>query len=523
MLQDVVRWGCFLVCMAACVESANILFVIPFSAKSHYISLSPIGLELARRGHNVTVITAIAEKNPPPNYHQVMADSPEIWDVLGTEKPNIFTMADMTASEFQDKILWTGGLAMTEVALKSKPVQEFLKQDNKFDLVISEQFYQEALNVLAYKYNAPLALVTTIGNCMRHNLLVGNPLQLATIIGEHLQIRHPSSFTGRLYNMYHVVRDYLDWKYSFLPKQEALVKKYFPELSEAPSLYDIQRNTSLLLINSHFSYDTTAAYLPNIVEIGGIHVTNQSLSGISPDLKKILDESNHGFIYVNFGSNVKSSELPIEKKNTFLKIFKNLKQTVLWKWEDDNLENKPENVVIRKWLPQKDILAHPNIKVFVSHGGLIGTHEVIYYGVPVVGVPIYGDQYYNIVLLEEAGAGKLLMYHDINEKTLGDTLNEVIHDDSYRRNMKELSRRFKDRPMSPIDTAIWWLEYVIRNQGAGYMKNPGRELSWIALYMIDVYVVLAVSMVGIVVAITKVVKLMRSPKSVKKNKKQKAT
>lgn len=192
-------------------------------------------------------------------------------------------MADMTALQFQDLVHWTGGLAMTEVALKSKPVQEFLKQDISFDLVISEQFYQEAFNVLAYKYNAPLALVTTFGNCMRHNMLVGNPLQLATVIGEHLQIRHPSSFMGRLNNVYHFVRDYLDWRYSFLPKQEALVKKYLPEYyGVAPSLYDIQKNASLLLVNSHFSYDTTIALLPNVVEIGGIHLKNQSTSVMTP-------------------------------------------------------------------------------------------------------------------------------------------------------------------------------------------------------------------------------------------------
>lgn len=74
------------------------------------------------------------------------------------------------------------------------------------------------------------------------------------------------------------------------------------------------------------------------------------------DLQKLLHESKHGVVYVNFGSNVKSSELPIEKKNAFLKIFSELNQTVLWKWEDDNYENKSKNVFVRKWFPQKDVL-----------------------------------------------------------------------------------------------------------------------------------------------------------------------
>lgn len=52
--------------------------------------LRPIGLELARRGHNVTVITGNREPNPPPNYRQVMIDKKEIWEILG--KINIFFM-----------------------------------------------------------------------------------------------------------------------------------------------------------------------------------------------------------------------------------------------------------------------------------------------------------------------------------------------------------------------------------------------------------------------------------------------
>lgn len=59
---------------------------------------------------------------------------------------------------------------------------------------------------------------------------------------------------------------------------------------------------------------------------------------------------------MSLGSNVKSAELPDSKREAFLKVFASLNQTVLWKWEDDNLENKPENLITRQWLPQKEIL-----------------------------------------------------------------------------------------------------------------------------------------------------------------------
>lgn len=52
----------------------------------------------------------------------------------------------------------------------------------------------------------------------------------------------------------------------------------------------------------------------------------------------------------------------------FSGALKRLKQRVLWKFEDVNLEHIPSNVMVRKWLPQSDILAHPNVVLFISHG-----------------------------------------------------------------------------------------------------------------------------------------------------------
>ncbi|XP_059048523.1 UDP-glycosyltransferase UGT5-like [Achroia grisella] len=467
--------------------TANILYVIPFTGKSHYIMQKPIGLELARRGHNVTVITGHKEVKRPPNYHQVMVDNKEIWDVLGIKRPNVFTMVDMSDEEFHQKILWTGGLAFTEVALNSSEVQQFLKEDHSFDLIISEQFYQEAMYVLAHKYNAPLVLITTYGNCMRHNIISRNPLQLSTVTSEFLTVREPASFWGRMRNLYFTVYEFILWKYWYLEKQEQLVTKYVPNLRKpVPSLYEIQKNTSLILINGHFSFDTAAAYGPNIIEIGGLHLTKGNAS-LPKDLQDLLDRSKNGVVYVNFGSNVRSSELPADKKKAFLDVFRRLKQTVIWKWEEDTLENKPDNLFIKKWLPQKEILSHANIKVFISHGGLIGTQEAIFHGVPIVGIPIYADQYNNLLQAEDIGFGRILEYHSINEKNLWSILNDVLSNPSYKNKAQEISSRFKDRPMSALDTAMFWIEYVIRNNGAPYLKSAGLKLNWFAHYMLDIY------------------------------------
>ena len=61
------------------------------------------------------------------------------------------------------------------------------------------------------------------------------------------------------------------------------------------------------------------------------------------------------------------------------------------KW-DDVTDGLPENVLIKTSLPQNDMLAHPNLKVFVTHGGLLSTQEALFHKVPLVGMPISNDQ-----------------------------------------------------------------------------------------------------------------------------------
>ena len=65
---------------------------------------------------------------------------------------------------------------------------------------------------------------------------------------------------------------------------------------------------------------------------------------------------------------------PEDKRNAFTKAFGKLKQKVLWKYENETLPDNPGNIKIGSWFPQRDILAHPNVKLFMTHGGLLGRY-----------------------------------------------------------------------------------------------------------------------------------------------------
>jgi glucuronosyltransferase len=71
-------------------------------------------------------------------------------------------------------------------------------------------------------------------------------------------------------------------------------------------------------------------------------------------------------------------------------------------------------------------LAHPNVKLFMTHGGLLSIQEAAARGVPVAGIPIYADQHYNLAKIVSAGTGIKLAFSNITKQSVTWAVNEVL-------------------------------------------------------------------------------------------------
>jgi glucuronosyltransferase len=78
-----------------------------------------------------------------------------------------------------------------------------------------------------------------------------------------------------------------------------------------------------------------------------------------------------------------------------------------------------------------DTTAHPNVRLFITHGGLLSTQETIHRGVPVVGIPLLGDQKLNMARAVAAGYGVLLDYANVTAGSLDWALKEVLENPRY--------------------------------------------------------------------------------------------
>lgn len=75
------------------------------------------------------------------------------------------------------------------------------------------------------------------------------------------------------------------------------------------------------------------------------------------------------------------------------------------------------------------LLGHPNIKAFITHGGLLGALEAVHCGVPMIVIPQYGDQFFNAASMKAIGSGVPMYLSEATEETISRNLATVLSDE----------------------------------------------------------------------------------------------
>ncbi|CAF4941819.1 unnamed protein product [Pieris macdunnoughi] len=252
---------------------------------------------------------------------------------------------------------------------------------------------------------------------------------------------------------------------------------------DLPKYCELRNNVHMLFLNIHNMWIGNQPLPPNVISIWGIHKKLEK--PLPKDLETYLDSSKHGVIYISFGSNAPSTTLPQEFIQKLIRVFSKLPYDVLWKWEADEMPGKSTNIKISKWLPQSDLLRHKNVKLFVTQGGLQSTDEAITAGVPLIGIPMLTDQWYNVEKYEKHRIGVRLDMETITESLFSAAIKTLINDPSFKENIIRLRSIMADQPVSALDRAVWWTEYVLRHGGAKHIRAAGANMSWVQYYEIE--------------------------------------
>ena len=179
----------------------------------------------------------------------------------------------------------------------------------------------------------------------------------------------------------------------------------------------------------------TRSYLPNIIEVGALHL--RLVRQLPNNLQVVLDNATRGAVLVSFGSTIKAEEMSLQMVQLFLEVFRMLELPVIWRWEGV-LVDPPANLLTMPWLPQQDLLAHPNLKVLVTHGGLGSLTEAIQHKVVVVGIPLTSDQQPNMLRAERLGYGIKVDWNSLSADGLLSVITKALRDPEMQQNVEKV-------------------------------------------------------------------------------------
>ncbi|XP_078537515.1 UDP-glucuronosyltransferase 1A6-like isoform X6 [Lissotriton helveticus] len=465
------------------------LLVVPQDG-SHWLSIKAIAEELGQRGNEIVVIIPEITFLIQPSRHYTLKTYP----VPYTQEHLNDQLKDINAFSFDEPSLIEQFLAGTKEynmlvchvsllfqgcmsLLQNKDVIRYLEESH-FDALLTDPALPCGV-ILAVRLKLPLVQVFRGYPCSLEHKASYSPSPPSYVPRCYTSYSDHMNFGERVRNFIASHLEHLAI-YSIYGQYELLAEEV---LHKEVDIMELIGRASIWLVRYDFVFEHPRPVMPNLVFIGGLNCKQRKT--LNEEFQKLVDDSGeHGIVVFSLGSMV--SEIPMKKAMAIAEALGTVPQTVLWRYTGQAPPNLAANTKLIKWLPQNDLLAHPKARAFITHAGSHGIYEGICNAVPMVLLPLFGDQMDNAKRIESRGAGVTLNVLQMTAQDLSNALKTVINDPSYKENISRLSALHLDRPIHPLDLAVHWVEFVMRHKGAPHLRPAAHDLNWIQYHSLDV-------------------------------------
>ncbi|KAJ8723040.1 hypothetical protein PYW07_004220 [Mythimna separata] len=490
-LSDYVLLLCVSVQLCVCKRA---LVVFPVASRSHTLLGDHLVTTLLDGGHNVTYVTTFTRVKAADRLRIIDISSAANDDTL--EFKNVPQLPDLSSSRLPSHEFLLEGTRTAERAVRHPDVQALMKDTaEEFDVVVAEWYYSGLLAPLAAVFECPLVWYSSVDASWMSLQLVDQPSS-PTLFVDPMAAALPTLPPSVVDRVYRIGRQaYLSaWVYYITHYVETPAYYEIYQLAiqwrgRSPPFYeDLVHDGAMLLINSQPLLGQGLPLPHNAKYIGGHHVEGSDAT-LPKSLQQLVDSAKHGVIYFNLGGST-SEDLPVGTKQELLRAFRQVEQTVVWKYRG-TLDYVPGNVHLVEKAPQLAMLKHPNTVMMITHGGYLSYLEAMYCGVPIISLPVKRDQLLTVDLAASRGRGVRVPLTSMIGYRVKEAILEMLGNYSYRSNAKEASVVLQN-PLVPMrQELLYWVEHAMSTRGAPHLRSRALQLSAMERLHLDVLAVLA--------------------------------
>ncbi|MGW5981285.1 macrolide family glycosyltransferase [Bacillus mycoides] len=277
-------------------------------------------------------------------------------------------------------------------------------------------------------------------------LIYDNHFPVGRIIANVLKLPSVSSCTTFAFNQYITFNDEQESRQvdetnplyqSCLVGMERWKEQYGMKCN---SLYDIMNHPGdITIVYTSKEYQPHSDVFDESYKFVGPSIATRKEVGSFP-IEDLKDET---VIFISMGTVF--NEQPVLYEKCF-EAFKDVDATVVLvvgkKININQFENIPNNFKLYNYVPQLEVLQHTD--VFVTHGGMNSSSEALYYGVPLVVIPVTGDQPLVAKRLNEVGAGIRLNRNELTSELLRETVKKVMCDLTFKENSRTVGNSLRN-------------------------------------------------------------------------------
>uniref|UniRef100_A0A914CJN4 glucuronosyltransferase n=1 Tax=Acrobeloides nanus TaxID=290746 RepID=A0A914CJN4_9BILA len=107
-------------------------------------------------------------------------------------------------------------------------------------------------------------------------------------------------------------------------------------------------------------------------------------------------------------------------------------------------------------------------------------------GVPMIMIPLFGDQFSNSKMLEYRNTSIALERKSLTVEKLTMAIKKIVEDDSYRKYAKRLAKLIAEKPMTAEERVVKYTEFAAKFGPDLNLDLHGSEMSFTEFYCLDI-------------------------------------